>query len=147
MNTDDEELKSLLQRLGKGIIVLIIFTILLIIFLVRKFYLNETKLIQDINNKKDIYILVDDNKCSNCEEIKRILKDNSIDYYEINIDKSHDYKDMLSALEITDNEIDTPTILYVSKGKFTSSIVDIKDEDVINKFIENNENNGVDYDE
>lgn len=144
MNTDDEELKSLLQRLGKGIIVLIIFTILLIIFLVRKFYLNETKLIQDINNEKDIYILVDDNKCNNCKEIKSILKDNSIDYYEINTDKNHDYKDMLNALEITENEIDKPTILYISKGKFSSSIVDIKDENVITQFLENTNDNGDD---
>ena len=144
MNTDDEELMSLFQRLGKGIIILIIFTILMIIFLVRKFYLNETKLIKDINEEKDIYILVDDNSCRNCKEIKRILKDYNISYYEINTDKDNDYKNMLNTLEITENEIDIPTILYISKGKFSSSIVDVKDEDVINTFIENNENNGDD---
>ena len=93
MYTDDEELISLFKRLGIGIVVLIIFSAVMIILLINRFSPHSSKVVEAVNNKESLYVLIDNNDCRNCDGIRKILKEENISYYEINIEKDGHYKE------------------------------------------------------
>lgn len=141
MHTDDEELISLFKRLGIGTGILLIFSIIVIIFLVKRFSPHSSKVVESVNNKESIYVLIYDNKCTTCKKIKEVLTEEKIDYYEINVDKDGHYKEFLKSISATENEVDVPTLMYIKEGNLDSTIVDIKDEELLRVFISNTSSN------
>ena len=140
INKDDEELVELFKKIKTSLIVILIFSVLLTTIFIKRFNQQDTKITKKIKNQESLYVLLYDNKCSTCSKIKEILKDNNIEYYQINNDKNNDYKKVLSLLKINDEEIISPTMIYIKKGKFSSSTTDIKDKEVLEKFIKYNKN-------
>lgn len=137
MHTDDEELIALFKRLGVGILVLLLFSTIFVIFIYNKFLPHTAEVITKINNDESLYVLVDDNSCKTCKRIKEVLKENNVKYYEINIDKDNHYKAFLQTLSITKNEVVVPTLMYINNGNLDSTIVEIKDEEILKAFLEN----------
>ncbi len=137
MHTDDEELISLFKRLKIGLIVVILFSIIFVFFIYNKFLPHTPEVVNKINNKESLYVLIDNKSCTTCKRIKEILKDEEITYYEINVDKDSHYKEFLKSLSITENEVVIPTFMYIHDGVLDSSIVEIKDEEILKAFIEN----------
>ena len=80
---NDSELISLIKKIGFTLLLLIIGIILMITMYRNKFQLKESNIIKKINNNDTFLILITDNKCSNCIEIKNILDENNIDYIKI----------------------------------------------------------------
>lgn len=137
MHTDDEELLSLFKRLKIGIVIILIFAVLFVVFIYNKFLPHTPEVINKINNKESLYVLVDNKSCTTCKRIKEILKENNISYYEINIDKDTHYKEFLKSLSITENEVVVPTIMYIENGMLDSTIVEVNDEEILKAFLEN----------
>ena len=137
MHTDDEELLSLFKRLKIGIVIILIFAVLFVVFIYNKFLPHTPEVINKINNKESLYVLVDNKSCTTCKRIKEILKENNISYYEINIDKDTHYKEFLKSLSITENEVVVPTIIYIENGLLDSTIVEVNDEEILKAFLEN----------
>lgn len=140
MYTDDEELISLFKRLGIGIVILIIFSAIMIILFVNRFSPHSSKVVEAVNNKESLYVLIDDNSCNTCERIKEILKEAKVSYYEINTEKDGHYKEFLAAISATENEIVVPTLMYIREGQLDSTIVEIKDEEILKAFLTNTNN-------
>lgn len=138
MHTDDEELIALFKRLKIGILVLLFFSVIFIIFIYNKFMPHTSEVVQKINNKESAYVLIDNKNCNTCKRIKEILKEEKVKYYEINVDKDNNYNDFLKSLSITKNEVVIPTLMYINEGVLDSSIVNIKDEEILKAFLENN---------
>lgn len=141
MYTDDEELISLFKRLGIGIVVLIIFSAVMIILLINRFSPHSSKVVEAVNNKESLYVLIDNNDCRNCDGIRKILKEENISYYEINIEKDGHYKEFLESISATENEVVVPTLMYIKEGQLDSTIVEIKDEEILKTFITNTSSN------
>ena len=137
MHTDDEELISLFKRLKIGIVIILIFSVLFVVFIYNKFLPHTPEVINKINNKESLYVLIDNKSCNTCKRIKEILEENNISYYEINIDKDTHYKEFLKSLSITENEVVVPTIMYINNGMLDSTIVEVKDEEILKAFLEN----------
>lgn len=137
MHTDDEELISLFKRLKIGIVIILIFSVLFVVFIYNKFLPHTPEVINKINNKESLYVLIDNKSCNTCKRIKEILEENNISYYEINIDKDTHYKEFLKSLSITENEVVVPTIMYIENGMLDSTIVEVKDEEILKAFLEN----------
>ena len=137
MHTDDEELISLFKRLKIGIVIILIFSVLFVVFIYNKFLPHTPEVINKINNKESLYVLIDNKNCNTCKRIKEILEENNISYYEINIDKDTHYKEFLKSLSITENEVVVPTIMYIENGMLDSTIVEVKDEEILKAFLEN----------
>ena len=139
ISDDDEDLRSLFNRLKIGILVIIIFGGLFLIILVNKFSVKDSKVIKAINNNETLYVLIDDNSCKECKRIKEIFKENNIYYMELNTDKETQYKVFLKKISSSEHDVEKPTIMYIKDGKMVSSIVKVKTEEQINNFIETNE--------
>ena len=140
MKIEDEELAILLKKLGIGIIVLLVFSTLIIIFFYNKFSPHIPKVITSIEKKETIYVFIENNSCKNCKEIKQILNDKKINYYTINIDKEKEYKLFLNKLSITENDVIIPMLMYIKDGNLDSSVIEISDEEILNAFIDNTNN-------
>ena len=140
MKIEDEELAILLKKLGIGIIVLLLFSTLIIMFFYNKFSPHIPKVITNIEKKETIYVFIENNSCKNCKEIKQILNDKKINYYTINIDKEKEYKLFLNKLSITENDVIIPMLMYIKDGNLDSSVIEINDEEILNAFIDNTNN-------
>lgn len=134
---NDPEFIELRNRFLKGIIVVILFVVPLTIFIVKKFNVEESKVIKSIDEKEDIVLFITDGRCTTCKEIEKILDNIKVKYTLINMDSDRNFKTMLKRLDITTTDIDVPTLIYVEEGKVNSILVSIKTEEEITTFVEN----------
>lgn len=141
VDKDDVELVDLFKRLKITIVVIIIFSLMLITILIKRFNSEDTELLKKLKNNENLYILIHKTKCDTCKRIKEILNEKNISYYEINIDKDKNYNKTLKQLDMKEYEIISPTLLYINEGKLGVSAVAIKDEEAINTLIENSKTN------
>ena len=135
----DQELKDLFNRLGKAVIIIIVFILVVTFALIRKFNSDESKVIGLVRQKKDIVLLLRKTKCYNCKEIKNELKNSNISYHEVKTDTEKYYNTLLKELDITKNDIQEPTIIKIKDGNVVSMLVDISNISELHEYINNNE--------
>ena len=124
----DTELISLSKKIGFTLLLLIIGIILIIIMYRNKFQLKESNIIKKINNNDTFLILITDNKCSNCIEIKNILDENNINY--IKISNNNKIKKVKDKLIIEEKDIEIPSLLIVSEKELKVSLVNPNNEEL-----------------
>lgn len=136
----DEEFTNLKKTFFKIVFFILLFMIPFTIALVTKFGYNATDIENSIKTEEKVLIFVTEKNCTRCQEVNKILKDNNISYYELNIDKTSltDYMSILRRIKMNENDIKAPTIIYVENGKLKSSLVDIKDKTELFSYLENN---------
>ena len=138
----DPEFIELRNKFLLGLFIFLVFAIPIFFFIKNKFYVSNSDIYNSINKKNDMLILVVENKCDKCNESKKILNNIDINYYILNKDKQKDYIQILNKLNIHKKEIVSPTLIYIKEGNIYAYINNIKSEEEINSFIENNVLNG-----
>lgn len=134
---DDIELENIFKRLGKTLIIILVFAIIFTLVLINRFKGSDVKELKLIKEKKDAIILVRKNKCDNCKEIINELKKLNIAYEEINSDKERYYDTFLKKLNIKKIDIVEPTILSIKEGVIDSIYVDINDLEELREYLNN----------
>jgi glutaredoxin len=121
------------------LIVAIIIIVIVIGFIIRhNNSLVGTKIMTSLNKNETFVIYLNNSnssKCSKCATIKKILDDNKVDYYDYYKDKETNYSIMLKKLDIDENVISPPAIIYVKDGNMYANIIAIsgtKDKDITN---------------
>lgn len=135
----DEDLHELLKRLGKAILIIIVFIFIVYLALKNKFNSDESKALKIVRTKSDAVLLLKKTKCDNCKEIKNKLKDLNVEYNEVVTDTEKYYKTILKELEISENDISEPTIIVIKNGSVISIYVDISNMTELEEFLNNNE--------
>lgn len=135
----DKEFIKLKKTFFKSSFFIIIFMVPFTIALVTKFGYKTTNMEKSIRNNESLLILVTENSCSRCKEIKGILKEKEVPYYELNYDKTtiNEYQRILRRIKIGEHDIKIPTLIYIQDGNLKSSLVDIKDKNDLLSYIEN----------
>lgn len=135
----DKEFIKLKKLFFKSAFFILIFMVPFTIALVTKFGYKTTNMEKSIRNKESLLILITEKDCSRCKEIKEIMKDKEVPYYELNFDKTtiNDYKRILRKVKISENDIVIPTLIYIQDGNLRSSLVNIKDKNELLSYIEN----------
>ena len=125
---NDPELISLIKKIGCILLLLVISITLMIIIYRNKYQLGESNIIKKINNNDTFLILITDNKCSNCIEIKNILDENNIDY--IKISNNNEIKKVKEKLIIEEKDLEIPSLLIVSEKELKVSLVNPNNEEL-----------------
>ncbi len=132
----DEELvkirKEFFIKVGVGILVVILFSLMVLLVSGPR----KTNSVQKkINNKETFVMLYTDNSCDTCKDIKKRLKDDGIEYSELNGSKVYDTTDILTGLGLDRDKVIAPSIFYIVDGELYSYIIEVKDEETYNSFI------------
>ena len=125
---NDPELISLIKKIGCTLLLLVIGITLMIIIYRNKYQLGESNIIKKINNNDTFLILITDNKCSNCVQIKNILDENNIDY--IKISNNNEIKKVKEKLIIEEKDLEIPSLLIISKKELKVSLVNPSNEEL-----------------
>lgn len=133
---DDLDLQELLNRIKIGLIFILVVVGAFLVFIYKKFGAENSNVLDKLSKNDNINILVVENKCSKCSEIKKALNSEKVDYIVLNIDKDKYYNTILKKLEITKNDIKVPSLIYVKDKKVYSILVDINEEE-LKGFIDN----------
>ena len=133
----DENLKDLIRNIFFVIVVIAIFTILIIFLFYNKIE-GDSSIENNINNNKDMILLVHKSKCSLCGQIKRELWKNSMFIEEINSSTNKRYHTILKKLGISENDIVEPSLVVIREGRVESILVNIQNIDDLKDFIEYN---------
>ena len=124
----DIELISLIKKIGCTLLLLVIGITLMIIIYWNKYQLGESNIIKKINNNDTFLILITDNKCSNCVQIKNILDENNIDY--IKISNNNEIKKVKEKLIIEEKDLEIPSLLIISEKELKVSLVNPSNEEL-----------------
>ena len=133
----DPEIIELRNKVLIVLLIVVIFSIPIYFIFKNKIFNDNSKIIKAIKNNDRIAILVTENRCSRCNKVKDILNDNDAKYYILNKDKDSNYKKIIKKLDIIEEDIVTPAIIYVEKGKAITTYVDINSKSELKKFIKN----------
>ena len=125
---NDPELISLIKKIGFTLLLLVIGITLMIIIYRNKYQLGESNIIKKINNNDTFLILITDNKCSNCVQIKNILDENNIDY--IKISNNNEIKKVKEKLIIEEKDLEIPSLLIISEKELKVSLVNPSNEEL-----------------
>lgn len=131
---NDPEFRQMMKTFFIILIITLLFLIPLYFIFQNKIIGKESNILSNIRKNKTIVIYITENKCSNCNEIRKELQKNKVNYKELN-KNSKDYNKIISILEMKDSNIYTPTLMYVKKGKLYSYIVNIEEKEEVEKFI------------
>ena len=132
----DPEFIMLRNRFLLGIIVAIIFVLPLFYFFKNKLLFDEST-ISKIRDNKKLTLLVVENKCEECQEYEKILKANNILYTKINKYKDKSYELVLNELGISNDDVPSPTIIYIEEQKVVATLPKMESEEEITNFITN----------
>lgn len=125
---NDPELISLIKKIGCTLLLLVIGITLMIIIYRNKYQLGESNIIKKVNNNDTFLILITDNKCSNCVQIKNILDENNIDY--IKISNNNEIKKVKEKLIIEEKDLEIPSLLIISEKELKVSLVNPSNEEL-----------------
>ena len=135
---NDPELIELRNKFLLGILVAVVFCVPIIVFMSKNMVTNDSDIYSYIKNKETFIIFVDEKRCSACDEVREILDNKNVSYYEMNIDKTKDYLSILKRLNLSEEIVTTPGIIYVDEGKLYSYLFDIESDEQVNNYIELN---------
>ena len=135
---NDPELIELRNKFLLGILVAVVFCVPIIVFMSKNMVTNDSDIYSYIKNKETFIIFVDEKRCSACDDVRDILDNKNVSYYEMNIDKTKDYLSILKRLNLSEEIVTTPGIIYVDEGKLYSYLFDIESDEQVNNYIELN---------
>lgn len=132
---DDPEFRELVKKAVFAISVAIVFVIPIFFIFKNKLISETSNVLKDIRKEETFILLIEEEKCNYCKEIKNELKINNIEYKELKKDKEKDYDEIVRKLDLDNDTLYLPTLIYIEKGKVIEYIVDIKSKEDIKTFI------------
>lgn len=126
------------------IIALLVITSIIFILILPNLYKEDKIDIKEITSiEKDkksvvIYVYTGNNEfCPQCREYIKYLNKKRINYKLYDKEKvtSDEYKKFLKTIHIDKNTFSLPALIYINNGKVSSYIMNIKNEEVLDKFI------------
>ena len=132
---DDPEFRELVKKAVFAISVAIVFVIPIFFIFKNKLISETSNVLKDIRKEETFILLIEEEKCNYCKEIKKELKNNNIEYKELKKDKEKDYDEIVRKLDLDNDTLYLPTLIYIEKGKVIEYIVDIKSKEDIKTFI------------
>lgn len=83
-------------------------------------------------DKSFLVLFIDSSSCNNCNSTIKTLNDLDIKYYKYDIKKGNDYTDILKELNIKEELVEPPALIYIKNGKMEANMMNIsKTEDIL----------------
>lgn len=125
------------KEFNKRILLCILIVIIMIIFFILfvKINYSSPNIIKSIDKKESMIIYIISDDCKTCDQITSTLNSEKVSYNMINKDKNNNYKEIIKKLNITDEDLPIPAIIYVKDGEKHSTLVDITDNNDLEYFI------------
>ena len=122
------------------IITFLLFFIPSLIAIINKFNYKESNILNRISKEESFLIVVKDKDTEMTKNIESYLKNKNYVYEDLDSTDEARYKKVLYKLDISSDDIEEPTIIYVSEGKIYSSLVNVEDMENFETYISNLEN-------
>lgn len=112
----------------------ILFAIPIMFFLVRTY--GTSSVLNKINKKESMTILVVSKDCDNCSMAKATLKDSGVKFVKLNSSTNKNYKEIMRKLNIENEKEEFPIIIYVDNGVMKANLFSIESEKDVLGFID-----------
>ena len=132
----DPEFILLRNRFLIGLGICIVLFTPLYMFLHNKLLGEDSKVLERIEQQDSFLIIITSRDCNNCREIEKEIKQQGLDYQKITREKDSNYKRIMYQLDLNENDIEPPTIIYIDNGKVITTLTDIKEKEEITTFVE-----------
>lgn len=132
----DEEFVELKRRFLLGLFIALIIVIPILIILFLKFDEKKSTIIKKIDNKETFFLFVENNSCKNCQNFRKILNNEHIDYIVLK-ENTKEYDKILDKISISNDDIIFPTIIYIKEGKHYANLPNITNKKDLEEFINN----------
>jgi len=132
----DTEFYELKRRVIIAVIAIVIFSIPLLIFVFKNYGYKESDVLDKLNNKEDMVLLLRNTSCDYCSNITNLLDSYNVSYEVVMVNTDDRYNDIVKALDIPKNDIVVPELVEVINGKADNFVVDIDNQDTVMEFID-----------
>lgn len=129
----DPEFIELRNRFLFGVLIVLVFAIPILIFLVRTY--GGSSVLNKVDNKKSVIILVTSNECDKCSLVNKVLKENNVKFLKLNSSTNKDYDEVMRKLGIENKREEFPILIYVKDGKMYANLFSINTEKNVTDFL------------
>lgn len=134
----NEEMEELKQKAIVCAIVFVFIIVIGLIFIFNRFGSDTDAVSEALRNNESfvVFFRSDDGSCSECSMVEERLNAHGISYYNFDVRVSS-FSSVLEKLKI-DYEVLPPAIYVIQDGKVLYNITNIKDQELVDSFIEEN---------
>ena len=138
----DPEFIELRNKFLLGVLIFLIFAIPIFFFVRNKMFMPDSKIMKYLKKNDSMLILVVEDNCTRCKKSKETLNELDVNYFILDKSTNRDYNNIISKLELSEEDVEIPTIILINKGKVYSYITNIKSSQEITSFVKNYNLNG-----
>ena len=134
----NEEMEELKQKALVCVIVFLFVIIIGLLFIFNRFGSDVDAVSKALRDKEDfvVFFRSDDSSCSECSMVEERLNAHGISYYNFDVRVSS-FSSVLEKLKIN-YEVLPPAIYVIKDGEVLYNITNIKDQKLVDSFIEEN---------
>ncbi len=125
------------NRILLSLFLILVISIIIIFFVINRFGGNKSDFLKVLyNDDTALVLLLDSKNCDYCSNVKKILDERNLKYIIYDTYKEQDEDAVFFKLEISQNKILLPALIYVENGKMRYSIDNINDDEIVNNFLD-----------
>lgn len=130
---NNPEMIELKNKFILGLLIALVIAIPFLLLFSNKLTNFNSKVYNEIRKDKSFLVLfIDSPSCNNCNSTIKTLNDLDIKYYKYDIKKENDYTDILKELNIKEELVEVPALIYIKNGKMEANMMNIsKTEDIL----------------
>ncbi len=116
---------------------ILVFLVPICLFLYNKFVDKPSEILTTINNGGSGVILVVDVNCDTCGEVGDILKDNNVEYYELEKFNTEEFSNVMRLIDLDSRYVKAPSLITIVDGELYSYLLEIDNKAELLAFIKN----------
>ncbi len=133
---DNEEFIELRNKFLLGMVVSLIIVIPFLFLFINRYTGVKSSVYKAYKSNETFVVLITNTeKKSECQKIKKILKDSDVSYLEYNLDKAKDRDLVIPLFGIAEKKIQVPALFYVKDGKTVMYTLEVTGEEKVSSFI------------
>lgn len=135
---EDIDLKGFLTNIKVFLFIFIVFGALFVIILFNHFGGKGISINKKIAKEKNLFVVVLEEKEKTSPKVVKILKEENVKYAVLYQQEERYFNDFLKKVSLTDEDLSSPTLIYIEDEKAKEVLVHATKEEKIKSFIEEN---------
>ena len=132
----DQEFIELRNKFLIAMFIIFLIGILGYTFLKNKLYIKDPEVLEALNNKESIVVLVTKENCDRCKKTQEVLNEVDVNYYILNSERERSYETILKKMNLFERDIDEPTLIYIEEGNVIATLPNIRNQKQITDFVD-----------
>lgn len=133
---NDESFIKLRNKFLLSILATVIILSPIFLFFMNRYGDFSSEVLKKIASKEEYFIyFMSSSDCDSCTLVGDVIDNSGVKYYKYDTYREKDLDDVLYAIGLSKDVLTIPGVVYMKDGQMQGNLMDIENEDVLQKFL------------